>query len=233
MVIGNVNPLLSFMSNKKSDQDAELLRNSTIAKIMRGVQELTALGILPQEEYDSIKLEFNEGNPENLREIAEWWDNIRVMPYLMHMDNGRDFTSEEFQKWMEKNNVNTAYRPVGESQYGGHIERLFGTLNRKAFHNMTGNTKGSISERKNYKSENLAILTFEQLEAILLLSIIRYHATPSKEDNISPRERWRQSYEINGHNFHFLPSGKLESLDDETIKQLMWDLIPEKTLQNF
>lgn len=222
MIIGNINPLLN--------ESEENNRSSTITKIMRGINELAALGIISKKDLDSIQKEFAPKS-DNLREIANWWDNIRVFPYLLHMDNGSDFTSEQMKKWMAKNRVNTGYRPVGGSQYGGHVERLLGTLNRSAFHNMTGTTKNSKIERKDYPSEKMAILTFEQIEALLLLAMIRYHAHPKSEDQVSPYEKWRQSYDKNGHNIHFLPSGKISNLTPkmkQQIRQLAWDLLPNK-----
>lgn len=234
MVIGNVNPLLDGIDSDKEIIASEKRHSSTIAKIMRGIHELVALGILQDEEYEQILFEFEPENQDNLRPIAEWWDNIRVMPYLLHMDNGKDFTSVAMKKWMAKHQVNAGYRPVGGSQYGGHVERLLGTLNRQAFHSMTGTTKSNTIKRGDYPSEKLAILTFEQLEALLLVAMIRYHAQPHSKHGVSPREKWRQAYEEDGHNIHFLPSGKIKNLTPEfkkRIRQLTWDLLPEKKLK--
>ncbi len=233
MVVGNVNPLINAIDSNKEIITAEKNYSSTIGKILRGIQEMVVMDILPKEEYEMIQLEFDPNYKDNLRAIADWWDHIRVIPYLLHMDNGRDFTSIQMKKWMAKNHINTAYRPVGGSQYGGHVERLLGTLNRQAFHEMTGTTKSNPNKRGGYSSEKFAILTFEQLEALLLLAIIRYHASPHNKDNLSPREKWRQAYEDNGHNFHFLPSGKIKELTSRMknqIHQLAWDLMPEKKI---
>ncbi|MFX1451897.1 MAG: hypothetical protein ACFFCM_13710, partial [Promethearchaeota archaeon] len=234
MVLGNVNPLLEAIDSDSKIVSAEVRRSSTIGKILRGIKELVAQGILSEEDFKQIQQEFDPNIKDNLRAIAEWWDNIRVVPYLLHMDNGRDFTSSEMKRWMASNNVNTGYRPVGGSQYGGHIERLLGTLNRQAFHNMTGTTKSNPNKRGEYPSEKLAVLTFEQLEALFLLAIIRYHAQPHAKYGISPREKWRQALEDDGHNIHFLPIGRIEQLTPELkiqIRQLAWDLLPEKKLK--
>ncbi len=229
MMIGNISPLLSNLYEDNERAEKEIMRSSTISKITRGIKGLATNGLISEDEFSNIQNEFDLEYPDNLCEIADWWDNIRVMPYLLHMDNGKDFTSKLMKEFLAKYRINAGYRPVGGSQYGGHVERLLGTLNRQAFHSMTGNTKNSITSRKDYPSEKLAVLTFEQLEAILLLAILRYHATPNSEDHLSPREKWRQSAQENGHNLHFLPSGKISNITDNVksrIQQLAWDLTP-------
>ena len=234
MMIGNINPFYDLINENQENQIETMRKESTVAKILRGLHELFIDGYFTEEQYFELQHEFDPEYPDNLREIAEWWDTIRVIPYLLHMDNGRDFTSKQMKNFLQKYKINAGYRPVGGSQYGGHVERVLGTLNRQAFHPMTGNTKENPRSRKTYPSEKMAILTFEQLESLLLLAILRYHATPHSKDHISPREKWRKAIDYQGHNCHFLPMGKLRQLnstDYNKLRQIAWDLIPYKELK--
>ena len=97
---------------------------------------------ISQDTYMSIKREFDpEDDTVNLRMVADWWDNIKVMPRILHTDNGSDFQSHDFLDWGKTYGDKFHFRPVGGSKYGGHIERLLKTINTQAFHSNPFTTK--------------------------------------------------------------------------------------------
>ena len=184
-ILGNINPLASEDEQKKMSSAEKIL------KVLKGMHHTK---ILPLEVFNKIKKEFDSvDNSSGLRAVADWWDQIRVLPRVLHADNGKDFQSHDVLNWGEKFGVKFYFRPVGGANYGGHVERLLKTLNKQAFHSLPGTTKGSIKERGDYKSEKMAILSFEQMEAIFLLAMLRYHIKVHKTLGIPPMEAWKRA----------------------------------------
>jgi putative transposase len=46
----------------------------------------------------------------------------------LHLANSRKFRSEALRRGCEQHNIAIDYRPVHTPHYGGHIERLIGTM---------------------------------------------------------------------------------------------------------
>ena len=67
------------------------------------------------------------------------------------------------------------HRPVATPHYGGHIERLIGTM-MGAVHLLPGTTFSAIEERGDYDSLANSAMTLDELERWLALEILRYHA---------------------------------------------------------
>jgi len=61
------------------------------------------------------------------REIDVSWP-IAGLPGSMHVDNGADFRSKAFIHGCRNEGVDIIWRPPGQPHYGGHIERLIGTM---------------------------------------------------------------------------------------------------------
>lgn len=51
-------------------------------------------------------------------------------PGTVHVDNGKDFRGKSIQKSLDEYNINIEWRPVKRPEFGGHVERVFGTLNQ-------------------------------------------------------------------------------------------------------
>ena len=107
---------------------------------------MLAKGLLNEDQFTRIQNQY-----EGLRELAEWWDNIRVMPRTLHTDRGSDFTSKMVHKFAEKYNIDLNFRPVGGAQYGGHVERFLKTINW-TFDEFAGATASNPQERGDYES---------------------------------------------------------------------------------
>ena len=50
------------------------------------------------------------------------------LPEALHADNGADFRSRAFSWACREEGIKLIWRPVGAPHYGGHIERLIGTI---------------------------------------------------------------------------------------------------------
>lgn len=97
------------------------------------------------------------------------------LPEVIHVDNGREFHSRAFERGCQQYGIRIAYRPPATPRFGGHIERLMGTLMGRV-HAFPGSTSSNVVARGNYDSEATAILSFREFERILALEVLGpYH----------------------------------------------------------
>ena len=61
------------------------------------------------------------------REIDASWPAVGL-PETVHSDNGADFRSRAFAWACREEGIKLIFRPIGTPHYGGHIERLIGTM---------------------------------------------------------------------------------------------------------
>lgn len=113
-----------------------------------------------------------EGTMSLLQVRAEW--PVWGIPKTIHVDNGPDFRSEGFRRSCAKHGIHVEYRPVKQPEYGGHIERLLGTLSKR-IHSLPGTTFSSIKERDDYDSDKHAIFTKSEFEKWLVTLICKYY----------------------------------------------------------
>jgi len=119
---------------------------------------------------------------------AEW--PVWGVPRTIHVDNGADFRSNNFQQSCLMYGINLEYRPVKQPRYGGHIERLLGTLLRE-IHDLPGTTFSSIKEKDEYDSEKNAALTKSEFEEWLVTLICKvYHQRRHSSIGMSPLGKW-------------------------------------------
>ena len=125
---------------------------------------------------------------------AEW--NIFGVMGMIHLDNAGEFRAEDFVPFQEEYLVDIRWRPVATPEYGGHIERLAGTLNGY-IHEEPGSTMGDIIRRAGYDSEGHACYTLDEIEKWLTILITKiYHLEThsklvnSRGENISPLEKY-------------------------------------------
>src|SRR5450631_1822345 len=81
---------------------------------------------------------------------AEW--PISGVPQCVHADNGSDFKGEALRRGCEDYGIRIDFRPPGRAHFGGHIERLIGTLMQRV-HTLPGTTYSNPLERGDYRSE--------------------------------------------------------------------------------
>ncbi|MCW5584380.1 MAG: Mu transposase C-terminal domain-containing protein, partial [Gammaproteobacteria bacterium] len=70
--------------------------------------------------------------------------------------------------------IKIEYRPVGQPQFGGIVERLIGTL-MQLVHQLPGTTFSNVADRGDYPSEQKASLTLKELEHWLTIAITEYY----------------------------------------------------------
>lgn len=111
-------------------------------------------------------------------------------PRVVRCDNGPDFRSESVRKSCALYGIDVEFRPVKVPRYGGHIERLQGTLLRE-LHDLPGSTFSSVKEKGEYDSEARAVITKSELEKQLLKLICNeYHRRKHSALGMPPLRRW-------------------------------------------
>lgn len=119
---------------------------------------------------------------------GEWpvWGFMRNL----HADNGPDFRSEVYKANLQQYGCWPLWRKLRQPHYGGHIERLIGTINR-VFHDLPGTTFSNPRERATYDSEGNAVFTIDELEQVVAHWVVNiYHKTLHEELGCTPLEKW-------------------------------------------
>lgn len=131
-----------------------------------------------------------------LHQVEGSWP-VWGIPKTIHVDNGADFRSINFSKSCQMYGIHLSFRPVKQPRYGGHIERIIGTL-VKELHDLPGTTFANIRERKDYDSEKQAVMTKGELEKWLVTFICNvYHQRYHTGIGMSPITKWEIG--INGN----------------------------------
>lgn len=96
-------------------------------------------------------------------------------PRELHLDNAAEFTSVAMRRGCDQYGITLRHRPPGKPHYGGHIERLMGTLMGR-LQALPGTAFSNVVARGDYPSEAKAILSLTELERIIALEILGpYH----------------------------------------------------------
>jgi putative transposase len=121
---------------------------------------------------------------------AEW--PVHGLFSRLHLDNGKDFHSEALRRGCEQYGIAIDYRPVRTPHYGGHIERLIGTMMGKV-HLLPGTTFSNIAEKGDTDPEKTAAMTLDELERWLALAISGvYHRTVHRALEVTPLAAWER-----------------------------------------
>ena len=138
------------------------------------------------------------------------------LPETIHVDNAKEFRSRALKRGAEEHGISLVHRPVATPHYGGHIERLIGTM-MGAVHMLPGTTFSNIQQRGEYNSEGKAAMTLDELECWMALEIVRYYADIHRSLGIPPIAAWqdslarcatplRQPFDPESFRIDFLPS---------------------------
>ena len=108
---------------------------------------------------------------------AEWpvWGLMRKI----HADNGKDFRSASLKASCDEYGIDIQWRPVRTPHFGGHIERLMGTV-AKEIHALPGTTFSNPKQRGGYNAEAKAVMTLPEIRRWLVQYIVGIYpiATP-------------------------------------------------------
>lgn len=124
------------------------------------------------------------------RGIAADWP-AHGIPLCIHVDNGAEFHARAFKYACDEHHIDLHYRPPGTPRYGGHIERLIGTM-MGAVHLIPGSHFSNIRDRGDLDPEAEAVMTLRELEIYIALEIVgSYHARVHKTLALPPAAAWK------------------------------------------
>lgn len=123
------------------------------------------------------------------RGIGTEWP-AKGIPKAIFVDNGAEFHALAFERACSEYQIDLQHRPPGTPRYGGHIERLIGTM-MGAVHLLPGSHFSNIFERGDLDAEAEAVMTLAELEAWLALEITgSYHARTHSALDTAPSAAW-------------------------------------------
>ncbi|MCB1349223.1 MAG: DDE-type integrase/transposase/recombinase [Maritimibacter sp.] len=112
------------------------------------------------------------------------------IPRAIYVDNGAEFHAGAFGMACAEYQIDLRHRPPGTPRYGGHIERLIGTM-MGAVHLLPGSHFSNIFERGDLDAEVEAVMTLGELETWLALEITgSYHARVHSALETTPAAAW-------------------------------------------
>jgi putative transposase len=108
----------------------------------------------------------------------------------VHCDNAKEFRGVVLERGCAEHGIDLSWRPVKTPRYGGHIERMMGTVARE-MHKLPGTTFANTRDRKGYDSEAEATLTLREVERHLAEFFVNvYHQRMHSELGMSPIRKW-------------------------------------------
>jgi putative transposase len=123
------------------------------------------------------------------RNIEARWP-VQGLFTKLHLDNAREFRSEALRRGCEQYGIAIDYRPVRTPHYGGHIERLIGTLMGKV-HLLPGTTFSDVHAKGNLDPAKTAAMTLEELDRWIGHAIAGvYHCTVHSTLGTTPLSAW-------------------------------------------
>jgi putative transposase len=126
------------------------------------------------------------------RELQNLTWPMSGLPRVIHVDNAKEFHSEALLRGCQEYGLTLEHRPPGQPHFGGHIERLIGTM-MGAVHLLPGATYSNPQEKGSYDSEGRAALTLGELERWLALEIAGvYHFSKHSALGKSPLVAWQE-----------------------------------------
>lgn len=117
---------------------------------------------------------------------------VRGIPERLHLDNAKEFRSEALKRGCEQYGIAIDYRPVRTPHYGGHIERLIGTMMGKV-HLLPGTTFSDVRAKGDLDPEKTAAMTLDEVERWLGHAIAGvYHRDLHRGLGITPLAAWQR-----------------------------------------
>jgi len=121
------------------------------------------------------------------------------LPHSLQADNAREFKTEALSRGCAEWGIDMKWRPLGRPHYGGHIERLIGTLMGR-IHLLPGTTQSNPQKLGRYKAAKAAQLTLSELERWIAIEICeRYHANVHRSLRCAPLHAWQDWFAERGN----------------------------------
>lgn len=143
------------------------------------------------------------------------------VPKTIHMDNAKEFKTSGLQKACDKNRIKPSWRPYGRKHYGGHVERLIGTMMTSHVHFLPGATMSNPQQRKGIDSEKESALSFKDFCRWFVGEVALYHGTKHSALEGSPAQEWNKYFIEN-------PNGACHPALISDPHQFRLDFMPEK-----
>jgi putative transposase len=162
-------------------------------------------------------------------DVAGKWPCYGLMKSL-YMDNAREFHGKMLERACQEYGIEINFRPVATPNYGGHIERLLGTV-LKEIHTLPGTTFSNTKDRKYYDAEGKACFTLKELEKWLATFIVNvYHQRIHSAINTTPCARYNEGILGNDNQ---IGTGLSKPIENEL--KLKLDFMPfvERTVQRY
>lgn len=116
------------------------------------------------------------------------------VPKILHMDNAREFRSSTLERACALHGIKVEFRPPGKKHYGGHVERLIGTLMTSHVHFLSGTTFSNVKQRKGYDSEKKSVLSLREFIKWFAGQVAIYHASYHRGLDGTPGDKWVNSF---------------------------------------
>lgn len=119
---------------------------------------------------------------------------VAGLPDIIHVDNAREFRGRALLRGTAGHGISLIHRPVATPHYGGHIERLIGTM-MGAVHMLPGTTFSDTAKRGDYDPGRHAVMTLEELDRWLALQIVGcYHVEIHGGLKLPPNAAWQDAF---------------------------------------
>ncbi len=154
------------------------------------------------------------------RKIDEEWVVEGLMSRI-HVDNGKEFHSDALRRGCEQYSISLEFRPVRVPHFGGHIERLIGTMMGKV-HLLPGTTFSDVRAKGDLNPEKSAAMTLDEVERWLTHAIAGvYHRETHRALGIPPMLAWERGILGDGNT---RGCGKPTAVTDE--RRFLIDFLP-------
>lgn len=137
-------------------------------------------------------------------------------PQAIHADNAREFRSASMVKGCAKNGIALKWRPYGRKHYGGHVERLIGTLMTTEVHFLPGTTYSNTQQRGRYNSEKKSAMTFKEFGQWFARQVAVYHSEKHSGIGAAPGDAW----------FNYFGENRAKSMSARQVEEFKIDFLP-------
>lgn len=126
------------------------------------------------------------------------------MPDRVVVDNGKEFSSCDFELLTARYEIVIEKRPPAKPRFGSVIERMFGTINTQLLYQLWGNTQATKKNvravTKSNDPANLACWTLAEFDRLLSEYLYRvYDSAVHSSLGMSPAEAFLKAIERTGH----------------------------------
>jgi putative transposase len=123
---------------------------------------------------------------------ADW--PVQGLPERLHLDNAKEFRSDALTRGCEQYGIGIDHRPVRTPHYGGHIERLIGTMMGKVYL-LPGTTFSNIAAKGDNDPDKTAAMSLDEVERWLGHAIASvYHRDLHRGLRATPLDAWRRCF---------------------------------------